>query len=155
MVRFNTICSEFCHFNGPFLRLWHHQIHIRVDRLCRLLSGEAITLKGRSIYFPELHFSHQRQRAPGAASSAPSLRYPTVGAGVSRDGGNGQQREKYPLEKVAGRSPASLLLCCCFRRVATAAVSDSPRTTSDDVGADTALPCTGCGVPRSLNPGYP
>lgn len=157
MVRFHTIRSEFCHFNGPFLRLWHHQIHIRIDRLCRCLSGEAITPKGRGISFPESHFSLLRQRARGAASPTPFPRYPTSGAGESRAMVGTGNRERNPLRRrrLTG-IPASLLLCCCYHRVATAAVSDSLRTTSDSVGAGTALPAV-CrvGVTRSSQPGSP
>lgn len=120
VVRFITISSEFCRFNGPFLHLWHHQIHICIDRLCRCLSGEAITLKGHSVSFPALHFSlllrqrweHQAPLPFLVTSLSGRVESVTVGIG-------NRERNSLQRKRLAGIS-ASLLLCCCYRRVATA-----------------------------------
>lgn len=142
-MRFITISPEFCRFSGPFLHLWHHQIHICIDRLCRCLSGEAITLKGHSVSFPALHFSlllrqrweHQAPLPFLVTSLSGRVESVTVGIG-------NRERNSLQRKRLAGIS-ASLLLCCCYRRVATAAACDSLRT-SDDVGAGM---CAGWGYP--------
>lgn len=67
----------------------------------------------------------------------------------------GSRKRKTLRRRCLAGVPRSLLICCCYRRVATVVVSDRLRT-SDSVGAGTALPAM-CrmGVPHSSQPKYP